>query len=328
MGHRHVLVLIFFAFQWLVVAAEAADAVKPQNFPKQQVFVQELPTPFAGSVLYAPVAADQAPRLDQTVSQSPTLPGVVLLHGSEGGSVFFYRLQAQVLAMSGYNVLALCWFDCARDPLVAPAQPLERVKIELIAKAATWLKKSSYVRGQKVGLYGFSRGAELAALAAAKIPGVADVLLLHAATDVVVRGFSWSARDPRCWVCDDLSLNCFRQSKNPERWDWAHTKWNPSCGDLPKNPEKESIAAWQFNGLDLNGGERIALEKFPGPILLTHGEKDELREVERSLKIKDQLQKQGRNVDLHTFKNEKHSFSPDGELKRRRLVLDFLSRHL
>ncbi len=51
--------------------------------------IKELPTPFAGSILYTP--NDGKPH-----------PGVVVLHGSEGGSLPYNRLEAQFLAAHGW----------------------------------------------------------------------------------------------------------------------------------------------------------------------------------------------------------------------------------
>ena len=85
-------------------------------------------------------------------------PGLVVLGGSEGG---IDRYGAAGLAARGYAVLALAYFRM-------PSLPAELVNIplEYPLKAVAWLRRQPDVDANRVGLYGGSRGAELALVVA------------------------------------------------------------------------------------------------------------------------------------------------------------------
>ena len=108
-------------------------------------------------------------------------PGILLLHGSDGGNGdFWYEpnqkptntgacallpLMARYYACRGYVAYALCYFDC--DHHVGfdeyPPQDLKKIDLYNITyRAMKWLKESTFVREKKVAVLGASRGAEQA----------------------------------------------------------------------------------------------------------------------------------------------------------------------
>ncbi|MBM3755333.1 MAG: hypothetical protein FJW38_15275 [Acidobacteria bacterium] len=89
---------------------------------------------------------------------------VLMLHGSEGGSFPAIESEATILASQGFAVLVYCYFDCGRG-LVGPRQTLKDIDVSVVHKAAEWLRSQPQSNG-KVVVYGFSRGAELALVAA------------------------------------------------------------------------------------------------------------------------------------------------------------------
>jgi dienelactone hydrolase len=200
---------------------------------------------------------------------------VVMLHGSEGGTDGAIWADAQALAEGAAVVtLALCWFGCPGTPDRIVNLPLERVR-----DAALWLKTLPMVGGAKVGLFGWSRGAEQSVLLASVLASQTDfaAVAVHAASDTIV------------------------------------------CAYDPKTEEVISesggyAAAWTWNGMPLYGertepygsGPRIAIEKYPGPVWISHGTRDELWEVERSQKLAAARQQAGLPTETHYWQGEGH----------------------
>lgn len=95
-------------------------------------------------------------------------PGVIHLHG-QGGTPFVSL--ARLLASRGVATLALQYFGDA-EPL---SDTLSEVPVEYVDRAVDWLGSHERVAGG-VGLFGFSRGASLALLAASRNDDVGAVV--------------------------------------------------------------------------------------------------------------------------------------------------------
>lgn len=275
----------------------------------------EVENPFGRSKLYLP--NDGKPH-----------SGIVMLHGSEGGSLPYAALEAQFLASHGYAVLAFCWYNCAKNPITAPFDALENIELRKTIEAIQWLKNSDHVSGGKVALLGWSRGGEQAVLLGSISDSITlvDAIAVHTPSDTVVSGFSWSALDKRCWICTSLDLACFKSSNDPGQWDWPQMTWNPSCGPHPKLPQ--DTQSWLLDGVAVAIDKTIEIEKFEKPVFITVGDQDELWDYEKSVRIKERLESFNRPVELHVFAGEYHNFSSANENKRHQLLLDFLARVL
>lgn len=270
-------------------------------------------TPFPGSTLYAP-------------TDNKTHPAVIILHGSEGGSLPYFKQDAQFLASHGYVVLAFCWYNCLKDPITGAFSPLENVELRNTIKAIEWLKKLPAVGGKKVGLWGVSRGGEQAMIMGS-LPDsikILDAIATHTPSDVIVNGFNWSAMDRRCWVCTKFDLSCFNSNDDFNQWDWQNTHWNPSCGQYPKFPGE--MNAWLLDGTPLKVGSVIEVEKFKKPIMITVGDQDQLWDYKQSVRIADRLKSFSQPVELHIFSGEHHSFSDKNENIRQEMLLEFFKR--
>jgi nucleolar protein 56 len=90
--------------------------------------------------------------------ESDTGPGVILLHGPEDDALEF---TAATLAEHGFTAFALQYLGEGRLPSEIAEIPVEYVQI-----AGEWLLDHETVSTETVGLYGESRGGELALLAA------------------------------------------------------------------------------------------------------------------------------------------------------------------
>jgi dienelactone hydrolase len=281
--------------------------------------VIEVATPHIGSKLFVP--NDGKPH-----------PGVLLLHGSEGGSFPYYWAEAQIIAAHGYSVLAFCWYHCAKDPITAPMDTIEDIDLNKTADAYTWLKNSSHVDKKKTAIVGTSRGAEQALILGWKMAvdtkDLPAAIAVHAPSDVVVTGFSWAAMDKRCWICKTLDDTCFKGAKDPRGWDWSQMVWNPSCGEELKDPTKDPMTAWSWNKKPVPTDARIEIEHFKNPVFLTHGTIDEWWDHTRTLNIEKTLKDAGATPEVHIFKGESHVFKTVAENERKELLLKFLKTAL
>jgi len=297
--------LIFsFAFSCILIFSDSSSA--------KNITLLELSTPFNGSTLYVP-------------NDGKIYSGIVMLHGSEGGSLPYASREAQFLAANGYAVLAFCWYNCLKNPILSPMDPLENVELRKTIEAIRWLKNSSYVKGGKIALLGWSRGGEQAVLLGSISDSInlIDAIAVHTPSDTVVSGFAWAGLDKRCWICTSLDLACFNASEDLGLWDWPNLTWNLACGARPKLPS--DTQSWILDGQPIQIGQSIEIEKFRKPVFITVGDKDELWDHQKSVRIRERLESFGQPVDLHVFPGEFHNFSNANENKRHQLLINFLN---
>ncbi|MEE8042686.1 MAG: acyl-CoA thioester hydrolase/BAAT C-terminal domain-containing protein [Pseudomonadales bacterium] len=114
------------------------------------------------------------------------LPAVVRLHGSEGA---FNPLRAALLASNGFAVLDLRYVDSAGLPEIV-AIPLETVMYGI-----DWLSEHPRVDASRIGVYGGSKGAELALYASTVDPRIRAVVA-WAPASVAFEGISLSRLRP------------------------------------------------------------------------------------------------------------------------------------
>lgn len=291
---RLVLGLVFagFIFTVPVCTADELPVIRP------------IYTPFKG-VLFIP--NDGKPH-----------PGVLLLHGSEGGLYSITKLRAQALAAQGYAAFAFCYAGCrsgSEADVYRPNRETIDVDLERTRDALTWLANSEFVGGRKVGVYGVSRGAEqallLASLLARDDQAVQPAAVaVHAPSDVVVGGWNWYWRDPVCGQ--------------------AGGSWNALCGSEPPQDDAHWPVAWLWRsdpGLVVPD-RRIEVERIGAPIFITHGDQDQVWSVDRTSRIKKALEDAGRHPEVHIFPGEGHEFSPEADYRRTVCLLSFLKSTL
>lgn len=102
-------------------------------------------------------------------------PVVILLHGSEGGDREGAKTLAQQYAGQGFAAFALNYFawDLKRIPGVPNAHVNQ--PIELLNRVRDWLATRPEADATRVGVYGHSKGAEFAAIAAVHLPWIRAV---------------------------------------------------------------------------------------------------------------------------------------------------------
>lgn len=102
---------------------------------------------------------------------------VMVLAGSRGG---IPETRAEALAEQGFCVLALAYFGV--DPL---PKRLQRVPLEYFETALDFLKN----RSEKIGVWGTSRGAELALILGTLFPKKIDAIAAHVPSSVIYGAF-------------------------------------------------------------------------------------------------------------------------------------------
>ncbi|WP_372655557.1 alpha/beta hydrolase family protein [Halobacteriovorax sp.] len=258
------------------------------------------------------VAGDLSPR-----------PGVVLLHGSEGGSARSLTFMAMELANEGYTVLVYCYFNCWKKS-GDKNETLKDIELASILKDLKTFKESKYV-SNKFSIFGHSRGAELALGLSSYIdPKDSPVATIaHAPSDTFTGYYNSDWKNSKCWICKKGENVCKK----------TELRWNKKCGGISPNevyshPDWKTKSSWKIKGVTIPYGKRIEIEKFKKPVLITHGLEDRVWSVSRSKRIVETLKGANLPVEAHYFKNAGHSFVKESEWERRSLVLKFLKKNL
>lgn len=190
---------------------------------------------------------------------SEPLPTVLMLGGSEGG---LRESSAALLASHGFNTFALAYFGIEDLP-----KELVNIPLDYIEEAIEWLSNNSHVDTAKLGIFGTSKGGELALLGASMFP-VIKAVVGYVPSGVVYPGLGQSASGGSSWQYKGKSL------------PFAY-------GDVPKmvmeeleqtRHAREPISYRKTYQYWAQGEKRaeIAVEDIQGPILLISGGDDQL----------------------------------------------------
>jgi dipeptidyl aminopeptidase/acylaminoacyl peptidase len=235
------------------------------------------------------------------------LGGVVLLHGSEGGRYRSMTPDAMLLAEAGYVSLVYCYFDCEG----MPDSSLDRVPLDRTLSAVQ-LVQQQHAAGKKVALYGISRGAEQTLLIASLVQRTEPLaaVAVHAASDTVVCAYDSSTRDG------------------------AVTERDPQTGETINAP------AWTWQGQALYGerdpyggygtGPRIEVEKYTGPMFLSHDENDQLWEVQRTRRVEQSRQAVPQYpTEVHYWPGEDHILAMEANIRAyNQALIAYFDKHL
>lgn len=137
--------------------------------------VASTPVPgFPGAVLVRPPG---------TAGDGPSRPAVITLGGSEGGGQTA-ALFARRLASHGFVAMSLPYHSPQRFGPQGPMPPelpelpqaFASIPLERLQAARDWLAAQPGVDGLRIGVYGASKGAEYALLAAVRMPWIRSVV--------------------------------------------------------------------------------------------------------------------------------------------------------
>lgn len=131
-------------------------------------------------------------------SEKP-LPVIITLSGSNGG---LGENRAQLLASHGFAVLALGYFGVEGLP-----SNLEDIPLEYFEVAFNWIKTLPNLDSSHVGLYGVSRGGELALILGAWFPESVQSIVAAVPSSVIYGGLSETP--VHAWVYQGKPLTPF-----------------------------------------------------------------------------------------------------------------------
>jgi dienelactone hydrolase len=186
---------------------------------------------------------------------------VIVLGGSDGG---LHEGSAALLAKHGYAALALAYFGI--DPL---PRELVEIPLEYCGNAISWLEGHEAVDRNRIAIMGWSKGGELAVLAAATFPEKIKATVGLSPSCVVWQGLSEGGRPLKkaCWARRGESLQYL-----PLRVKLA------TLFRVIFRLEFSFVSSYRDSLNDQKAYEaaRIPVEKINGPVLLLTGSDDAL----------------------------------------------------
>jgi dienelactone hydrolase len=224
------------------------------NFVDQVKVTQYLKTPDVQRIDVREdglVGALFVPKSDMPV------PVVITLSGSSGG---LSENRAKLLASNGFAVFALGYF--AVEGLT---DQLQEIPLEYFEKAFAWLKKQPNLNGSRVGLYGVSRGGELALILGSLFPDSVQAIVAAVPSSVVYGGLGETPID--AWLYQGKPMIPFAPVPKIEV-SKGKTADNPAStrdNFLEGMKEEAAFAA-----------AAIPVEKIRSPLLLISGGDDQM----------------------------------------------------
>lgn len=222
-------------------------------------------------------------------------PGVMLLHGSEGGLSGWSHRLAVLLAAHGYiayphrySVGGNAW----------NAGAIKDVALDRTAEALQAFRAFALVEDW-AALYGVSRGGEHALLLASLmardgVAGLPDAVAVHAPADV---------------VCGAFDARSFRDSGDP---GW--TPWDPA----------KRAWSWRGNSDDLKPTTPIEIERYTGPLFLSCGTADTVWSADMTRRLAARVEAAGNPLTLHLYDGLGHDLGTEGENRHHENLLAFL----
>ncbi|MGB5216115.1 MAG: acyl-CoA thioester hydrolase/BAAT C-terminal domain-containing protein [Anderseniella sp.] len=223
-------------------------------------------------------------------------PGIVVLHGSDGGRAGWSQWQALLFATQGFCALAP---NYSKGGNGWHSGDILNVDLDDTEEALIWLRNHEATTG-KVGLFGSSRGGEHALLATGLMVefesmGVPDAVAVHSPSDTIVGAFIARNFDP-----DNRGI-----------WDPALRAWR-----------------WRGSSENLLPTSPIPIECYSGPVMLTHGEADTVWTVECTRRLEERLIANGRKPEVYYYAGQDHQFSPEAHNLQHNRLTAFFQRHL
>ncbi len=189
-------------------------------------------------------------------------PAIIVLSGSEGG---VYEPTAAIYASHGYVTLALAYFGMEGLP-----SSLANIPVETVERAISWLEAQPRVNKDAIGVWGASKGAELALLAASYYPQIKAVV----------------AKSPSAVVFEGTSAEMGRNHKtswtiNGEPLPFVPIVFNKELSDsffaaMAKKQPWPTAPMYEYALQNKEAMEKAAIkaEKINGPVLLVSGGQD------------------------------------------------------
>ena len=236
-------------------------------------------------------------RIYKPVTET-NLPGIFLLHGSDGGWTGWNAEFALWLSMHGFITYA---FPYSKNGNAWNSGDIENIELDKTEEAMK-VFQSEICNGQKIGLYGVSRGGEKALLLASLMAAdddnqwLPDAVAVHSPADVVVGAFRAAYA---------------REGKEEECWDPGALSWT-----------------WRGSSDGIMPGTPIKIENYEGPLFLSHGTEDMMWSCEMTRRIEKRLRASGRSPEVHYYEGQGHGFDMETLNIQRNRIVDFFTKNL
>ena len=183
-------------------------------------------------------------------------PAILVLGGSEGGLATDVTRQAVALQAQGYNALHLAYHNAP-----GKSAKLKNIPVEDFTRALDWLKRQDGVDPERIGIIGYSKGAEAALLTATRYPDIRAVV----------------AGMPTSVFWDGMSPENFVVSNGSSSWSENGKPVASLPYGLPgEGPGMLSVFNKGLVRLDEYPDAIIPVEEYKGDLLLICGEADTL----------------------------------------------------
>lgn len=193
-------------------------------------------------------------------------PSIIVLSGSDGRIEKAQNI-AQVLSGHGYSTLALGYFG-----LQGISSHLCKIPVEIIKDSISFLQNNPYVDSNRIGLYGRSKGAELALLASSIFPEI-SCTVLNSPFDAVLEGIRGK-------------INSRASSWTYKGHEVPYTKFNLMNYIFDK--------IFKVQRLSIKPSSVIPVEKIKGDLLMLGSTRDEVWNTKRAIKsINERIQAWG-----------------------------------
>ncbi len=203
-------------------------------------------------------------------------PLVIALHGSEGGSADGARLMAQRFAGRGFAAFALNYFAWDLTGLTHVARAHVNLPVELLDQARNWAVRQPEADPARIGVYGHSKGAEFAEVAAVRFRWI-DAVAACTPTDIVWEGYG--SADERNKAENRKPMPAVASS-----WSWRGKPlpylplrafdWRRDSGRYFDNTERYNLS--RKDRPDRAAAAAIPVERSSARFLFLGGGKDEV----------------------------------------------------
>lgn len=226
-------------------------------------------------------------------------PAILVLHGSEGAWSGWSHRNAVILAAHGFLAFP---FGYSKGGNPWNAGSIVDIPLDRTEEALSALQTCGFA-GPKVGLYGSSRGAEHALLLTSLmvrdgLTHLPDAVAAHSPSDVICGAFHaarWRDRGDPGW----------------QVWDPAERAW-----------------AWRDESEELAPTTPIEIERYEGPLFLSHGTADTMWTVKMTQRLERRLREAGRRPEVHYYPDQDHMPDSATENEHHEHLISFFKRHL
>jgi dienelactone hydrolase len=126
-------------------------------------------------------------------------------------------------------------------------------------------------------------------------PGLPDAVAVHSPSDTIVGAFIAGTFSP----------------KERETWDPSKRAWR-----------------WRGSSAELLPTTSIEIERYHGPLFLSHGEADSVWTVECTRRLEARLKGAGRTPEVYYYAYEDHDFKPETRNRQHARLIAFFRQHL